>query len=790
MSLVRSALASLSRSFLPAAVMAAFSVLHAEPEQGNPLDMLQNLSAEPDSVAVQDTVSASSAEPVQPSAEPLDTLAPTSPSALDSAVAAVSLPAGVKSVLYLGGGENSPWFHLGVLYAIEAYSVPVDSVVGTSWGAYVGALWAKGVAPDDIQRILLDADMDAVMPSGEEEHPENERFAVPVSETGIPSLRQRFSIHVDSSGSLHRRLKKLSPDTSYVESSLAYLRLQETLLRHAEGYRIPFVVVGCDSAVGSSYENVISSLPVQGKSSSGNRPSGELCPYLALPAEDSPNELAIIAVADPLRGEYRGPAWKRAIRDGVLKHLGSQPGIVVRPHTVADSSRNGWIQAGFSALESKVSQMSSLGGRDVDYASLRVASVPWFQFKATYDSLPSEAHNPVKSYWNTSDTGIVAPKNFAYGLSQFPSCDSVSFNMLHDGDVLVDANIEPTFDVAAGGFGSSILGANAYAELSFYYIDQMEISLTLAGFYGGNSYGFMPHLVIDRLWSRNWGLSVDFDWMHVRPLKSYVNDVPAYQRIYEAQKSDIEVSLYYKLDEHVNVSAEFMFGDRTYKVEHRIYMKDEYDVYPATQKLRCEFVAGDSSTWFSRGGVTAQMALGLTSIGFDFGFDELIPTFVTAYADIQYSLSPKPFVSLTAAGAFAMDRYHKDGFGYVYPESFEIPVLDNTIRQRVRATPWTSEWLDADMASHQYGLVRLSGGLHYHGSGLWLFSAYVHDFEENPLAQLGKHKFVLEPALRFAYKSINIYAGLSRVVDDDTFADLKEIGDYDFFIRIGNYDLF
>ena len=184
------------------------------------------------------------------------------------------------------------------------------------------------------------------------------------------------------------------------------------------------------------------------------------------------------------------------------------------------------------------------------------------------------------------------------------------------------------------------------------------------------------------------------------------------------------------------------------------------------------------------------MEFGLTSIGFDFGFDELIPTFMTAYADVQYSLSPKPFASLTAAAAFAMDRYHKDGFGYVYPESFEIPVLDNTIRQRVHATPWSSEWLDADLASHQYGLLRLSGGLHYHGSGLWLFSAYVHDFEENSTAELGKHKFVFEPALRFVYKSVNVYAGLSRMVDKDTFKDLKKFGDYDFFIRIGNYDLF
>ena len=775
---VRFALASLSRLVFPAAVLAAFSALHAEPAQENALDMLQNLSAVPDSVAVQDSAQAPSDSVVQ------------SPSALDSAVASVSLPPTKKSVLYLGGGENSPWFHLGVLYAIETYSVPVDSVVGTSWGAYIGALWANGVAPDDIQRILLDSDMDAIMPSGTKEPEQNERFAVPVSEDGISSLRQRFSIHVDSSGSLHRRLKKLSPDSTFIETSLAYLRLQESLLRHKEGYRIPFAVLGCDSVVAGTYENIIASIPAAGNAPSGERASGELCPYLALPAEDSPDEFAIIAVADPLRGEYFGPAWKRSIRNGVLKNLGSQPGLIVRPHTVADSTRNGWIQAGFSALESKVSQMTALGKRDVDYASTRVPSVPWFKFKPTYDSLPSETHNPVKSYWNASDTGIVAPKNFAYSLSQSPSCDSVSFNMLHDGDVLVDANIEPTFDVAAGGFGSNVLGPNAYAELSFYYIDQMEIALTLAGFYGGNTYGFTPRLLIDRLWSKNWGLAVDFDWMHLRPLKSYTNQIVAYKRIYEEQKSDILVSLYYKFDAHMTVFADFLFADRTYEIEPRVYGRDSYDVYPASQKVRAEFLSGDGDPWFSRGGISAHMEFGLTSIGFDFGFDEIIPTFVTAYADVQYSLSPKPFVSLTAAAAYAMDKYHKHGFGYVHPESFEVPALDNTIRPRVKATPWRSEWIESDLASHEYALLRLSGGLHYHGTGLWLFSAYVCDFEENPLAELGKHKFVLEPALRFSYKSVSIYAGLSRIVDSDTFADLKKFSDYDFFIRVGNYDLF
>ena len=40
------------------------------------------------------------------------------------------------------------------------------------------------------------------------------------------------------------------------------------------------------------------------------------------------------------------------------------------------------------------------------------------------------------------------------------------------------------------------------------------------------------------------------------------------------------------------------------------------------------------------------------------------------------------------------------------------------------------------------------------------------------------------------YKSVNVYAGLSRMVDADTFKELKKFSDYDFFIRVGNYDLF
>ena len=127
------------------------------------------------------------------------------------------------------------------------------------------------------------------------------------------------------------------------------------------------------------------------------------------------------------------------------------------------------------------------------------------------------------------------------------------------------------------------MGPNAYAELSLYFVNQMEIALTLAGFYGGNTFGFTPRLSVERLWSKDWGIAVAFNWMHLRPLKSFVNEIPAYLRIYEERKSDVLITLHYRLDKQINISAEFLFADRTYEVEEKIYSSETY----GTRTLFC-----------------------------------------------------------------------------------------------------------------------------------------------------------------------------------------------------------
>lgn len=92
-----------------------------------------------------------------------------------------------KSVLYLGGGERSPWFHLGALYALEEYKIPVDSIVATSWGAWMGALWSLGVSIDDIQRLMMDSTIaEFVGVNTIHDKTEHDAFSLPISVEGIP----------------------------------------------------------------------------------------------------------------------------------------------------------------------------------------------------------------------------------------------------------------------------------------------------------------------------------------------------------------------------------------------------------------------------------------------------------------------------------------------------------------------------------------------------------------------------------------------------------------------------
>ncbi|RMH57151.1 MAG: hypothetical protein D6679_07115 [Candidatus Hydrogenedentota bacterium] len=55
--------------------------------------------------------------------------------------------------LALGGGGARGMAHIGVLKSLEAAGIPVDVVTGTSIGSFIGALYAAGASPAQIQKI-------------------------------------------------------------------------------------------------------------------------------------------------------------------------------------------------------------------------------------------------------------------------------------------------------------------------------------------------------------------------------------------------------------------------------------------------------------------------------------------------------------------------------------------------------------------------------------------------------------------------------------------------------------
>lgn len=72
-------------------------------------------------------------------------------------------PARPRIGLALSGGGARGFAHVGVLRVLESLHVPVDCIAGTSAGAAVGAAYAMGLTPDEIEQRLRSADWNGDM---------------------------------------------------------------------------------------------------------------------------------------------------------------------------------------------------------------------------------------------------------------------------------------------------------------------------------------------------------------------------------------------------------------------------------------------------------------------------------------------------------------------------------------------------------------------------------------------------------------------------------------------------
>ena len=68
-----------------------------------------------------------------------------------------------KVGLVLSGGGAKGLAHIGAIKAIEEAGVRVDYIGGTSMGAIVGALYAAGYSPKQLDSIFQETDFDVLL---------------------------------------------------------------------------------------------------------------------------------------------------------------------------------------------------------------------------------------------------------------------------------------------------------------------------------------------------------------------------------------------------------------------------------------------------------------------------------------------------------------------------------------------------------------------------------------------------------------------------------------------------
>ena len=63
-----------------------------------------------------------------------------------------------RVAVVLSGGAAKGGAHIGVLRALEENQIPISFIVGTSIGAIVGAMYASGYSPDEIEALMVSED--------------------------------------------------------------------------------------------------------------------------------------------------------------------------------------------------------------------------------------------------------------------------------------------------------------------------------------------------------------------------------------------------------------------------------------------------------------------------------------------------------------------------------------------------------------------------------------------------------------------------------------------------------
>jgi NTE family protein len=628
--------------------------------------------------------------------------------------------------VYMSGDYSSVEYHLGVLSEIERLKIPIDSVVGSDWGAFVGALWSAGWSSMHIRELVKSWD------------------SIPHAEELVNSAlwKKRWLVKHKEDGS--PLLEAITESKPYFGKIFFDLRVQESFWRSDIGSLIPFREIdkSADYPFPDSYSG----------------------------------HIAILSTPIALR-DTNGTA---AVRYQQKLWLADSSLIILRPHSKPNP--DSLFEAGVQAVQSKRSLLAKtiLDFQPSTFYEERSVPLPRFLYHPVFDSVSAEYQGHLESFWNPKDTGILAVRNFLESLQKDGFYQDARLALDTGSFLQINAKPIPQLAMQLHGFGGTLFGANVAANASFRFINQFGYNLDLTAFYGQGARGVEPEIRFERFFMNNGTFYTRAKVFEYEPISYFQKSIYDYARLmkekgrgitFGIEKGRLKVAVEFEHREITSGAG----GDSIYvyfEADERLLTDIVYNpiavntMFPYAKWL---WQSEGYERWFASKGFMAELVGGFKALSVN-AFQNA-PLYAVSQGKLGYAVPISEYISVSAGSEFGVNFRRAEQGRIVLPDELYgfngyDPALDNRYRFAMGMGCYQEKWQTPSNASHRYGLVYAGFSLQWQGSGIFLTGGFAKDGESNIWSELKPERFFAEPKIRIKTQIFDFVLGQSIIYLD------------------------
>jgi len=615
--------------------------------------------------------------------------------------------------LYMGGDYPSIEYHLGVLSEIERLQIHIDTIVGTDWGAFVGALWSAGLSSKQIREFVKSNDS---LPHAEQ--PQHSAL-----------WKITWLVKHDENGTLSLEEVDGKP---YFGRLFFDFKIQEILLRSNIGSKIHFREIN----------------------SSDNYPFP--------PSEADSATIRIFSNPVALRDtngtseeRYQTALWNK---DTTL--------IMLRPHS--KPKPDSLFEIGAAVVQSRRSVLAHINSQSPrgEQATLP----PPRYYNPVFDSTPAELHGHLKSFWNPNDTGITAVRNFLENLQRDASyrdleltADSVCLQIKTD-------NISQ-LSLSLLGFGGTLFGANIAANSNFRFVNQFGYELDFTALYGQGVKGLDAELRFKRLFLDDGIFFVRPKILEREPIPFFQKNIAEEARLLKEKsrgmilgfekstgnRAALQIAAEYERSEILSGAAKYpIIGgydeDDEEIITGFLYMPVVVNsMFPYVKWL---WQSEGYDRWFAWDGFMMELISGFKAVSV-IDYNQNTAPYVSSQGKVSVTQPIWKYVSISGGAEFGANIRVAKGISAL-PEELEgfhyyDPALDNRYKFAMGMGSYMEEWQTPINSSHRYGILSAGLSLQWQGSGVFLTGGY------------GTKKFFAEPKIRIKCQTFDVVVGQSII---------------------------